>query len=84
MTSDVQNSNSADRFHSVSGCFRIFLCGVRPWEVVFGRRGCKIRVPAPTRPDLAACINFGYQNRFWLHIAKESAPRVGLYGPGSP
>ena len=30
-------SNRADRFHSVFGCFRIFLRGARPWEMVFGR-----------------------------------------------
>jgi hypothetical protein len=83
VTSDVQNSNRADQFHSVFGCFLIFLRGVRPLEVVFGCRGCKICVPAPTRADLAGYNNFGYQNRFWLHIAKELVPRVSLYG-GSP
>ena len=59
VTSDLFVSNRADRFHSVYGCFRIFLRGARPWEVVFGPRGCKIRVPTPTRADLAGYNNFG-------------------------
>ena len=58
--------------------FLDFVRGDRPWEVVFGRRGCKIRVPAPTRASLAGCSNSRYHNRFRMHIAKESAPSVGL------
>ena len=74
----------ADRFHSVFGCFRIFLRGVRPWEVVFGCRGCKIRVPAATRADLLDITILGTRTDFdCISLRNRSRESVCMVAPHS-